>query len=79
MGRQVKVYSTKTCPHCVRAKEYLEGKNIEFEDIDVSEDQEKAREMVELTGQMGVPVIVIDGEAIVGFDRAKIQKTLGLE
>ncbi len=79
MAGRVQVYSTKTCPHCVRAKEYLSANNIEFEEIDVSEDQEKAREMVELTGQMGVPVIVIDGEAIVGFDRAKIQKTLGIE
>lgn len=79
MGGSVKVYSTKTCPHCVRAKEYLEDKNIEFEEIDVSEDQEKAREMVDLTGQMGVPVLVIDGEVIVGFDRAKIQKALGIE
>ena len=78
MGSQVIVYSTKTCPHCVRAKEYLEDKNVEFEEIDVSEDQEKAREMVDLTGQMGVPVIVIDGEAIVGFDRAKIQKALNI-
>ncbi len=79
MPKQVKVYSTKTCPHCVRAKEYLSDNKIEFEDIDVAEDQEKAREMVDLTGQMGVPVIVIDGEAIVGFDRAKIQKALGIE
>ena len=78
MAREVKVYSTKTCPHCVRLKEYLNDNKIEFEDIDVSEDQEKAREMVDLTGQMGVPVIVIDGEAIVGFDRAKIQKALNI-
>ncbi len=74
----VKVYSTTTCPHCIRAKEYLSDNNIEFEEIDVSADQAKAKEMVDLTGQMGVPVIVIDGEAIVGFDRAKIQQKLGI-
>ncbi len=75
---EVKVYSTTTCPHCVRAKEYLSDNNIEFEEIDVAADQAKAKEMVDLTGQMGVPVIVIDGEVIVGFDRAKIQEKLGI-
>ena len=75
---EVKVYSTNTCPHCVRAKEYLSDNNVAFEEIDVAADQAKAKEMVDLTGQMGVPVIVIDGEAIVGFDRAKIKEKLGL-
>ncbi len=79
MAEKITVYSTKTCPHCVRAKEYLKENNIEFEDVDVSADQDKAREMVALTGQMGVPVIVIDGEAVIGFDRAAIQKKLGIE
>ncbi len=79
MAKSVKVYSTTTCPHCVRAKEYLEDNNIEFENIDVAADQEKAKEMVALTGQMGVPVIVVDGESIVGFDRAKLQEKLGIE
>jgi len=75
---EVKVYSTNTCPHCVRAKEYLSDNNVAFEEIDVAADQAKAKEMVDLTGQMGVPVIVIDGEVIVGFDRAKIKEKLGL-
>ncbi len=75
---KVTVYSTATCPHCIRAKEYLEDNNVDFENIDVSQDQAKAKEMVDLTGQMGVPVIVIDGEAVVGFDKAKIQMKLGI-
>ncbi|MBW2992254.1 glutathione S-transferase N-terminal domain-containing protein [Candidatus Woesearchaeota archaeon] len=76
---KVKVYSTKTCPWCVKTKEYLKEKKIEFEDIDVSENQEAANEMVEKSGQMGVPVIEIDGEIIVGFDQAKIDAALKKE
>ncbi len=79
MAENVKVYSTPTCPHCVRLKDYLKENDIEFEDIDVSANPEKAREMVDLTDQMGVPVVVIGEEAIIGFDRAKIQKKLGIE
>ncbi len=79
MTEKIRVFSTKTCPHCVRAKEFLTDNNIEYEDIDVAEDQDKAREMAALTGQMGVPVIVIGEEVIIGFDRAKIQKILGIE
>ncbi len=79
MPVKITVYSTPTCPHCVRAKEYLKENKVDFEDIDVSKDNEKAREMVALSGQMGVPVIDINGEIIVGFDRAKIQKALGIE
>ena len=79
MKKKVKVYSTKICPHCEKLKDFLRENNIEFEDINVSEDQEKAREMVQLTGQMGVPVALIGKEAIVGFDRAKIKKALGIK
>jgi len=74
----VKVYSTPTCPYCVRAKEYLKQKNIEFENIDVSNDQKAVEEMVNMTGQMGVPVIVIDGTPVVGFNKAKIDSLLNI-
>ena len=57
-------------------KEFLKEKKVEFEDIDVNSDREKAQEMVEKSGQMGVPVIDIDGEMIVGFDKPKIEETL---
>jgi len=69
---EVKVYSTPTCPYCKKAKEYLSSKGVSYRDIDVSSDKAAADEMVELSGQMGVPVITIDGNVINGFDKAKI-------
>ena len=74
----VKVFSTPTCPYCVTLKDYLKDKNIEFEDIDVSADKSQLDEMVEKSGQMGVPVITINDEVIVGFDKEKIDKALNL-
>lgn len=72
----ITVYSTTTCPYCVMAKDYLKENGVKYEDVNVGEDQEKAREMVEKSGQMGVPVIDIEGVIIVGFDRARIDSTL---
>ena len=72
----VKVYSTPTCPWCKKAKEYLNSKNIEFEDVDVSKNQEAAREMIEKSGQMGVPQIQVGEEIIVGFDPNAIEKAM---
>ena len=76
--KQVTVYSTPTCPYCKMAKEYLKENKVEFTNIDVSTDAKKAQEMIEKSGQMGVPVIDIEGEIIVGFDRSKIASSLGL-
>lgn len=73
---EVKVYSTPTCPWCTRAKDYLKSAEVEFEDVDVSVDIESAREMVKISGQMGVPVLSIDGNVVVGFDRKKIDELL---
>ena len=78
MAKNVKVYSTLTCPYCIKAKQFLKENSIEFEDIDVSANQEKAQEMIDRSGQMGVPVIDIEGQLIVGFDKAAISKALGL-
>ncbi|MFW6230995.1 MAG: glutaredoxin family protein [Nanoarchaeota archaeon] len=75
---KVIVYSTPTCPHCTNAKQFLKEHNIEFEEINVAEDREKAQEMVQKSGQMGVPVIEIDGKMIVGFDQGKMEEVLGL-
>lgn len=75
---QVKVYSTPTCPWCTRAKDYLEQAGIAFEDIDVSTDVEAAREMVKISGQMGVPVLSIDGNVVIGFNKQRIDELLGL-
>lgn len=75
---KIKVYSTKICPYCVTLKEFLKSYNVEFEEVDVSEDIEAQKEMVEKTGQLGVPVIDIDGQIVIGFDKEKISKLLNL-
>lgn len=77
MSKKVTVYSTPTCPFCIRAKQFLKDNNVQFADIDVSADQAKAEEMIKKSGQMGVPVLEIDGEIIVGFDKEKIKAVLG--
>ncbi|MCK9351921.1 MAG: glutaredoxin domain-containing protein [Candidatus Paceibacterota bacterium] len=66
-NKKVIVYSTPTCPYCVYTKRYFNDNNIAFEDVDVSADRSKAQEMIEKSGQMGVPVIDIDGQILVGF------------
>ena len=74
---EVKIYSTPTCPWCERAKEFLKENKVEFKDIDVSTDREAAMEMTEKSGQMGVPVIDINGRIIIGFDQNAIEEALG--
>jgi glutaredoxin-like YruB-family protein len=64
---KVTIYSTTTCPYCVYAKEYLTGKGVAFEDKNVGVDRAAAQEMITKSGQMGVPVIDIDGHILVGF------------
>jgi len=73
---KVIVYSTKTCPYCVMAKNYLRGKGVPYEDVDVGADRDKAREMVAKSGQMGVPVLDVGGRVILGFDREAIDAAL---
>jgi len=75
----VKVYSTPTCPYCKMLKQFLQEKGVEFEDIDVSKDESSAKEMVSKSGQMGVPVVDIDGDIVVGFDRPKVSAKLGIK
>lgn len=72
----ITIYSTTHCPYCKMAKEYLSQHNIEFKDVNVEEDDEAASEMIRKSGQMGVPVIDIDGTIIVGFDRGAIDDVL---
>lgn len=79
MDKKITVYSTTTCPFCIRAKQFLKDNNIAFEEIDVAENHEKAQQMIKKSGQMGVPVIEIDGEIIVGFDKDKIKEALGIK
>ena len=78
MSKSVKVYSTPTCPWCIRVKQFLKDNNIAFEDIDVGKDEKAAEEMVAKSGQMGVPVLDIEGTIIVGYDMGKIKNTLGI-
>ena len=66
-NHKVIVYSTPTCPYCVYAKDYFTKNNVSFEDIDVTKDHSKADEMIKKSGQMGVPVIDIDGSIVIGF------------
>ncbi len=76
---KIKVYSTKTCPYCTIEKDFLKQNKIEFEDVDVSDNHKAANEMVKKSGQMGVPVTEIDGEIVVGFDKEKLKKILGIK
>jgi len=75
---KVKVYSTSGCPYCFALKSFLKKNNIEFEDINVGTDKAAAKEMIEKSRQMGVPVADVDGEIVIGFDRERISKLLNL-
>ena len=77
--KKVKVFSTKSCPYCLVLKQFLNDNKIEFEALDVAENEEARKEMIEKTGQMGVPVIEIDNEMVVGFDKVKISELLGIK
>lgn len=72
----VKVYSTPTCPWCTVAKNYLASKNVPYVDYDVSRDRNAAMEMIQKSGQRGVPVIDIDGNIIIGFDQQAIDRLI---
>ena len=74
----IKIYTTPTCPFCKMVREFLRKHNVGFEDVNVAENKEAAKEMIEKSGQLGVPVIDIEGTVIVGFDRGKIESALGL-
>lgn len=77
--KNILVYSTPSCPYCLQLKAYLDEKKIKYTNFDVASDTAKAQEMIDKSGQMGVPVLDIDGKIIVGFDRAEIEKKLGLQ
>lgn len=74
----VEIYTTPTCAYCKRAKEFLKEHQVEFQEIDVAGNREAAEEMIEKSGQMGTPVIVIDGTIIVGFKPDVMEKELNL-
>ena len=72
----VKVFSTPTCPYCKMAKDYLTEKDVTFEEVDVSADAAGRDEMMKKSGQMGVPVIMVDSEVIIGFDMERLEGLL---
>ncbi len=74
----IKVYSTPSCPWCARTKQYLSSKRIPYIDYDVSRDRNAAMEMIRKSGQQGVPVIDINGNIVVGFDKERIDSLLGI-
>lgn len=77
-GATVMIYSTPVCHYCQAAKAFFNENNVSYEDINVAEDAEKRQEMIEMTGQMGVPVIKIGNDVVVGFDEPKVKELLGM-
>ena len=77
--KKVQIYRTPSCSYCHMAKDFFKKNNVSYDDFDVAVNLEKRKEMVEKSGQMGVPVILIGGEIIVGFDKAKISSLLGIK
>jgi len=75
---KVTIYSTPTCTYCQIAKQFFTENNVEYTEIDVAADAEKRTEMVDKTGQMGVPVIEIDDQVVVGFEEGKVREMLGM-
>ena len=75
----VKVYSTPTCPWCRKAKEFFSANNIAFKDLNVAEDEAARDDMIKRSGQMGVPVIDVDGELVIGFDITKLKAKFGVQ
>jgi glutaredoxin 3 len=78
MDKHVTIYSTPTCHFCHMAKAFFDEHNVSYTDINVATDLEKRKEMIDMTGQMGVPVIRIEDDVVVGFDEGKVRELLGV-
>ena len=78
MDKQVVIYSTPTCHYCNMAKEFFKANNVEYTEYNVAEDADKRAEMVDKSGQMGVPVIFIGDDMTIGFNEGKLKEELGL-
>jgi glutaredoxin-like YruB-family protein len=77
-AKNVKIYTSVTCPWCVKTKEFLKANNIKYEEISVTGDEKRRAEVFEKSGQMGVPVTDVEGTIIVGYDRTALKKALEL-
>jgi len=75
----VKIYTTPACPYCFTLMEFLKEKGIEFEEIDVSKDEKARDEMIKKSGRLEAPIIEIDGQIVVGFDKEKISNLLNIK
>jgi glutaredoxin-like YruB-family protein len=78
MDKPVTIYTTQTCGYCKHAKEFMNAHGVHYTEVDVGVDQAKAREMIEKSGQMGVPVITVGDDLIVGFDQKRLAAALGI-
>jgi glutaredoxin 3 len=76
--KKVSIFTTPTCVYCKSAKEFMKEKNVPFTEYNVAADAEKRQEMIEMTGHMGVPVIMVDDQVIIGFDKPKLAQALGV-
>lgn len=74
--KKVTIYTTKTCPYCKMAKQYFTQNNVAYEEKDVTTDAALAQEMIDKSGQMGVPVILVDDQVVVGFDKPRLQELI---
>lgn len=75
----IRIFSTSGCPYCTTLKIFLDERGFSYEDIDVSRDEQAREEMIQKSGQLGVPVVEIDGQIIIGFDRQRISQILGIK
>ena len=76
---EIKVYTTSTCPWCVKTKEFLKANNFKYKEANVGEDEKSRNEMFEKSGQFGVPVTDVNGTIIVGYDKEALKKALGIK
>ena len=76
--KPVSIYTTETCGYCKIAKDFFQKNNIEFQEFDVGRDLEKRQEMIEKSGQMGVPVITVGSDLVVGFNKPRLSELLGV-
>ena len=76
---KVKVFVTPACPYCYTLKEFLKEKSITFEEIDISKNEKDKEELIQRSGQIGAPVLEIDGQIVVGFDKEKICQLLKIK
>ncbi len=78
MAKSVKIYTTKTCPYCHQTMEFFKANNVKYQEVDVGSDRKAAEDMIHKSGQMGVPVIDVDGTIIVGYNKEALKKALKL-